>query len=400
VSTTLPFHLIGISHHTADVALRERISLAPDEITDWLAHEREAGRSLVVLATCNRFELYWWGDEDQERRLRAFAARRGAALPPGIIYQRDGAKAVRHLFAVAAGLDSQVFGESEILGQLRRAYEMARSAGTSTWALDAVFAAALAAGRRVRHETPIGRHPASVGSAALAHARLCWGDSLVGRHVLLLGAGEAAEVVLRALESEPVGPVTLLNRTGERADALAGSCRARAGDWRELPTALADADVVCVTTSAPHPVVTAATLEAAIAARGGRPIVVLDLAVPRNVEPAARDIPGVRLFDLDDLRLQHCPVTDGIAPAIDQAERIIREELAQFRRALRSRAAAPHLAELHRIGERLATEEADRALAELGTLSDEQREVVRRMASRLTRRLLYPASRTIRERGF
>jgi glutamyl-tRNA reductase len=138
-------------------------------------------------------------------------------------------------------------------------------------------------------------------------------------------------------------------------------------------------------------------LQAAVAARGGRPLVVLDLAVPRNVEPAARDLPGVRLFDLDDLRLQHCPATSASSPALDHAERVLHEEYVRFRSALRHRAAAPHLAELHRLGAELAQEEADRALAELESLSERDRDVVRQLASRLTRRLLYPASKAIRE---
>ncbi len=398
--TTLPFHLVGVSHHTADVSLRGKLSLSPDETLDWLEQERKAGRALIVVSTCNRFELYWWGDDDQDRRLRAMAAQRGVDLDPSIIYHRDGAPAVRHLFAVAAGLDSQVFGESEILGQVRCAHELAYQAGATRWELDAVFCAALGAGRRVRRETTLGRHPASVSSAALAHAKLCWGGSLEGRSVLVLGAGEVAEGVLRALEHEPVGPVTVVNRTAERAHVLATAWDAEAGKWGALPVALQHADVVCAATAAPQPIVSSAMLEAAMATRAGRPVVVLDLAVPRNVEFAARDVPGVRLFDLDDLRLQHCPVTSGIAPAIDHADRILREEYVRFRAALRSRAAAPHLAELHRLGAQLAQEEANRALAELETLSDEEREIVRRMASRLTRRLLYPASKAIRERGF
>jgi glutamyl-tRNA reductase len=400
VPTTLPFHLVGISHHTADVNLRGKLALTPDETLDWLEQERAAGRAVVLLSTCNRFELYWWGDDDQDRRLRSMATQRGVSLHPSVLYHRDGAPAVRHLFAVAAGLDSQVLGESEVLGQVHCAHELSQRAGTTRWELDTVFCAALAAGRRVRHETTLGRHPASVSSAALAHAKLCWGGSLEGRSVLVLGAGEAAEGMLRALEGEPVGHVTVLNRTAERGHELAAAWEADAGQWDALAATLPQADILCATTAAPEPIVSAAMLETAVAVRGGRPLVVLDLAVPRNVEPAARDVPGVRLFDLDDLRLQHCPVTSGIAPALDDAERVLREEYVRFQTALRTRAAAPHLAELHRLGAELAQEEADRALAELGSLSERDREVVRQLASRLTRRLLYPASRAIRDREF
>jgi glutamyl-tRNA reductase len=288
-------------------------------------------------------------------------------------------------------------GEYEILGQLRRAHEQAHDAGTTTWQLDAAVTAALAAGRQVRRETALGRHPGSVASAALAHAALCCGRSLTLRRLLLLGAGEVADGVLRALASHSYGSLVFANRTPDRAAMLASSRGAEAIAWEAVTAELARADVVIAATSASHPVLDAETLASVLQLRGERPLVVLDLALHRNVDPLARDIPGVRLFYLDDLRLEHCPAVSGVAPSIEEAEALIHDAISRFGRTLRVRAAAPHLAELHSLGERLAVEEAERALAELEALSPEQREVVRRMASRLVRRLLYPASRKIRE---
>ena len=394
---SLPLHVVGVSHHTAEIAVRDQLALTPDQITDWLDRERRGQRTLVVLATCNRLELYWWGDDDQEARLRALARDQGVRLDSHMAYRCDGLPALRHLFLVAAGLDSQVLGEYEILGQVRRAHELARHAGTTSWELDEAFGAALAAGRQVRQETDLGRHPGSVGSAAVTQAALCCGGSLADRQVLVMGAGEVADGVLRALESHACRSVSVLNRTPERAEALVSSRSAEVTDWGSLPGALAQADVAVVATGAPRPVVDVALLANALASRDGRPLVVLDLAVPRNVDPAARDLPGIRLFDLDDLRLQHCPVTDGTSPAIEEAEGLIRDGIGRFRRTLRVRAAAPHLAELHRFGERLAAEEAERALTELDSLSEAERGVVRQMAERIVRRLLYPASKKIRE---
>jgi glutamyl-tRNA reductase len=393
----MPLHLAGVSHHTADVSIRERLVLSPEEIGAWLDRERHCGRSLVVLSTCNRLELYWWGDHDQEGALRAMARERGLPLDARSIYRRDGLPALSHLFLVAAGLDSQVLGEHEILGQMRRAHEQARTAGTTTWELDAAFTAALAAGRRARHETALGRHPASVATASVAHAKRCAGGSFADKQVLVLGAGEAAEGVLHALGAEPSGGVVVLARTAERRDTLIAGRPASSAPWESLPEALARADVVFAATAAAEPVLSCASLAAALASRPARALVVIDLAVPRNADPAARDVAGVRLFDLDDLRLQHCPAAVSSAPALEEAEALVRAEVAQFRKMLRTRAAAPHLAELHRLGERLAQEEADRTLAELGTLSEGQQELVRQMAERLVRRLLYPASRKIRE---
>jgi glutamyl-tRNA reductase len=395
--TSLPLHLVGVSHHTAGLEVREQLVLTSEQIGEWLQRERRAQRSLVVLATCNRLELYWWGDDDQESNLRALARAQGLTLDSRIVYRRDGLPAVRHLFLVASGLDSQVLGEYEILGQVRRAHAQARAAGTTTWELDAAFAAAMAAGRRVRRETPLGRHPGSVGSAAVAQAALCCGGSLAGRAVLVLGAGELADGVLGALEAQACRSVVVLNRTSERADALVASRAADTASWDSLPEVLAEVDVAVAATAAPHPVLNASLLAEALRSRSGRPLVVLDLAIPRNVDPPARDVPGVRLFDLDDLRLEHCPAASRTSPAIEEAEALLRDAVSRFRRSLRIRAAAPHLAELHRLGERLAQEEADRTLAELESLSESEREVVRQMADRLVRRLLYPASRKIRE---
>jgi glutamyl-tRNA reductase len=394
---SLPLHLVGVSHHTAEVGVRERLALTPEQIVEWLDREQNAGRSLVVLATCNRLELYWWGDDDQEAGLRALAGQHGLMLDSRMVYRYDGLPAVRHLFMVAAGLDSQVLGEYEILGQVRRAHEQARNAGTTTWELDEAFMTALAVGREVRNQTALGRHPASVASAALAQAALCWGGSLAGRDVLLLGAGEVADGVLRALEAHPCNSVTVLSRSTERAEALTGNGRAQVADWQSLPEVLAQTDVAIAATAAPHHIVDASVLAEALRSRNGQPLVVLDLALPRNVDPAARDLPGLRLFDLDDLRLKHCPAAAPTSPVIAQAEGLIRNAVSRFFRGLRIRAAAPHLAELHQFGERLAAEEASRALAELESLSEAEQGVVREMAGRIVRRLLYPASQKIRE---
>jgi glutamyl-tRNA reductase len=371
--------------------------LTQEQITGWLDRERRAERTLVVLATCNRLELYWWGDDDQEAGLRALAREHGVRLDSRMAYRCDGLPALRHLFLVTAGLDSQVLGEYEILGQVRRAHELARHAGTTSWELDEAVAVALAVGRQVRRETELGRHPGSVASAAVTQAALCCGGSLANRQVLVVGAGELADGVLHALESQACQSVWVLNRTAERAEALVSSRPAEAADWGSLPEALEQADVAVVATSASRHVLDVPLLSNTLASRGGRPLVVLDLAVPRNVDPAARDLPGIRLFDLDDLRLQHCPVTDQTAPAFEQAEGLIRNGMSRFRHTLRVRAAAPHLAELHQFGERLAAEEAERALTELDSLSEAERGVVRQMAERIVRRLLYPASKKIRE---
>lgn len=396
-------HVVGVSHHTAEVAIRERLALSTEEIARCLQAEATAGRSLVILSTCNRLEFYWWGSADREPEFRRFAAERAVSLDPTLCYRHDGEPAVRHLFRVAAGLDSQVMGEVEILGQIRRAHRLGAAAGASRWEMDLAFAAAVTAGRRARRHSVLGRHPASVSDAAVQHAARCVGGSLAGSSVLVLGAGEAAVGVLRALEMQGgAARVTLSSRRTERCRALAASvprANAVAADWSSLGEELARADVVAAATASRRPVLDAGALAEAVRGRNQHfGLVVLDLGVPRNVAVAARDIPGVRLFDLDDLRLQHCPATGLNAPALDAVTHTLERELERYGRALRRRDAAAELAELHRLGAVLAREEAERAIAELGTIPEEHGEVVRRMAERLTRRLLYPASRTLRSR--
>jgi len=393
VPLNLDFHLIGISHHTAGVEVREQFAFTPLQLSAWLEAQSKAARSALMLSTCNRCELYWSGDYDFEGWFRSYAAERGVVADEALV-RLDGEEAIRHLFNVAAGLDSQILGETEILGQVRRAYDAARAAGTTTREMDAIFSAALSAGRRVRRETFLGRHPASVSSAAveLAAAR---SEGRLGR-VLVLGAGEAAEGVLRALHRQSATQTALINRHPERAKTLALAWGAEARSWGEFDSLLTDADILLVATAAAHPVVSAATLATAVGAREGPKLMVMDLAVPRNVEPSARAISGLELFDLDDLQRLCCPAAGTAAAALAEADRVLEGELTRLQHNLRGLAVAPHLAELHRVGARVAEQEAEWALAQLEELSERERQIVREMADRLVRRVLYPVSRSLR----
>jgi glutamyl-tRNA reductase len=389
----LSFHVVGVSHHTAAVGVREQFAFTPDELATLLAGEHAAGRFALLLFTCNRCELYWSGMYDYESWFRDLAHARGVALS-GELSRLDGAEAVRHLFNVSAGLDSQILGETEILGQVRRAFDAARAAGTTTREMDVIFSGALTAGRRVRRETLLGRHPASVSSAAVDLAAAECGGGLAGRSVVVLGAGEAAEGVLRAMSGRGASRVALVNRNPDRAAALATAWGATAHGWDELPPLMASADLLFVATAGSRPVVSAEELAAATA--GNRRLLAFDLAVPRNVQPEARALPGVQLFDLDDLQRLCCPAAGTPAAALHEATRLLEEEIARVAQALRGRAAAPRLAELHRLGALVAEQEADWALSQLNDLTDEERGVVREMADRLVRRVLYPVSRSIR----
>jgi glutamyl-tRNA reductase len=389
------FHLVGVSHHTSGIELRERLAFSPAEVAAWLQGQAAAGSAALLLSTCNRCEIYWTGDLDLEAWFRDFSLSRGACLGEEFL-RLDGEEAIRHLFEVTAGLDSQILGETVVLGQVRRAYDAARAAGTTNRLIDSILSAALVAGRRVRRETVLGRHPASVSTAAVdVAASAC--RSLADARALVLGAGEVAEGVLKALHERTAG-TALVNRRPERAAALASAWGAVGGSWEELDALLAAADLVFVATGAGRPLI-AATRLAEAAGPGRRELAVFDLSVPRNVEPAARSVPGIRLFDLDDLQRLRCPADGFASPAIDHARGVLSQELERLDTSLRARAAAPRLAELHRIAARLAEEEADAAIAELGDLGERERQVVREMADRLVRRVLYPVSRSVRAAG-
>lgn len=390
----LSFHLVGVSHHVASVEEREPFAFTPAETAALLEDQLKAGRSSLLLSTCNRCELYWLGEEDLEPWFRQVAKDRGAAPSPQLL-RYDALAAVRHLFMVTAGLDSQILGETEILGQVRRAYDTARAAGTTTRDMDLILSAALAAGRRVRCETFLGRHPASVSSAAVDLIAERWGE-IGSREVVVLGAGEAAEGVLRALHQLGASRVTLLNRRQVRTQVLAEAWGAASGPWEELTRKIESADLLLVATGGSRPVVSAAQLSQVAAARSDRELVVMDLSVPRNVDPAAREIPGIHLFDLDDLQRLCCPTAGAASAALDDAHQVIEDELVRLGLSLRGKALAGKLAELHRLGVELAEQESARALARLESLSEADREVVRQMAGRLVRRVLYPVSRNLR----
>jgi glutamyl-tRNA reductase len=395
VTPELSFHVIGISHHMATVDEREQFALSQAEAEALLSAQHEAGRSSLLLSTCNRCELYWDGDDDLEPWFRSFARGRGRVSEHRLL-RHDGLDAVRHLFTVTAGLDSQILGETEILGQVRRAYDTARAAGSTTRDMDLILSAALAAGRKIRSETLLGRHPVSVSSAAVDLIAEQWGK-IGNRRIVVLGAGEAAEGLLRALHEHGASQVVLLNRRPVRAKVLAEAWRATAGAWEELDHRLASADLLLVATAGARAVVSAAQLAEAVGFPPDRQLCVMDLSVPRNVEPAARNIPGINLFDLDDLQRLRCPAAGNPSVALAEAIRMIDDELVRLGLSLRGKVVAPQLAELHRRGVEMAEQESAWALARLGSLSESDRDIVRQMADRLVRRVLYPVSRNLRE---
>jgi glutamyl-tRNA reductase len=295
-------YLIGVSHKTAPVEWRERLAVGADRVAPFHEGLRRAGvAEAVLLSTCNRVELYAVGDEAAEPSLRESLL--GLHRDPGLaacLYARRDDDAVRHLFRVAAGLDSLVVGETEILGQVKKAYEASSAAAATGKLTNVLFQRALFVGKKVRTATAVSEGPTSVPALAASLAQRIFGDLRESR-VLILGAGAMAEGTLHALISQKAGSVAVVNRTLEKAEALARAFKAEALSFDRLPAELERADIVLCSTGSPEPVVTLSMAREALARRRNRPLFFIDIAVPRDVEPAVETLDNAYLYNVDDL---------------------------------------------------------------------------------------------------
>jgi glutamyl-tRNA reductase len=385
---------VGLSHRSASLAIRERLALAPDEAGALLRALTAGGavEEAVALSTCNRTELYLVaGDAAAARRaaLRALARHAGMDVPAlrALVSERREGAVVEHLFAVAAGLDSMVMGEAEILGQLRRAHALAGTAGTCGPVLDRLLRDALGAGRRARAGSAIGRSGASVSSAAVELAREALG-SLAGRGVLLVGAGKSSAATARVLRHHGVGVLRVANRDPTRAEALAGQHGAVVG-LETLDEQLVAADLVITATASPRPLIDRPAVQRALARRGGRPLVLVDLAVPRDVDPAVRAVPGVVLVDLDDVERRAARNRAAREADAGRARAILAGEVERFERWRAGRAVAPAVAALHERADEVVRELLARNASHWESLSPADRERVACLARAVARRLLH-----------
>lgn len=394
---------VGLTHRTAPVEIREQFALADEElkvVLDTLRSET-AVHEAVVLSTCNRTEAY----------IAASAFHAGAAaikatlagLRPALAHSLTDwleeyvqLEAVRHLFRVCSGLDSQILGETEILGQVREAYRLASAHGATGTYLDSLFQQALATGKRVHTETSLSRVPVSIGSAAvtLAERRL---GGLAGRTVLLVGAGEIAQLAARHVQAAGTGRMLVANRTLTRADAVAQQFAGEAVQWAGLATALAEADVVISGTGARKPVLTAALVGQAAARRGGRPLLIIDIAVPRDVEPAAATLPDVYLYDIDDLQVVVQAGQREREAEAEQAEAIVAAEVDRFAAWLKERAVAPIIKCLYKKAEEMRQHELRRLFNRLPDLTPRQRELITQMTGSLIGKMLSDPTMRLKE---
>jgi glutamyl-tRNA reductase len=381
--------LVGLSHHVAPVGLRERVALSGASASLLAGELAAAGGETVCLSTCNRTELYLAAghpDEAETRAVAALAALAGTEEQDlrAVLYRlRDEAAAI-HLFRVAAGLDSLVPGEGEILGQVRAAFEQ----GSTGPLLDRLFRHALHVGKKVRAQTGIAESPASVPSAAAALAEQVFGD-LTECRVLLLGAGKIGELAARNLSSRGAQIVLVANRSPEKAADLAARFGARAIGLADAALELERVDVVLSSTSAPGFVLRKEDVARSLPARKGRPLFAIDIAVPRDLDPAIHELDSCYLYDIDDLEAVVAESLSNRRREAAQAEELVGSEAERFRAWQASRDVVPAIASLRAHAEEIRTAELERAQARLGRLSESERLAVESITARIVDKLLH-----------
>ena len=394
--------LLGTSHKTAPLALRERVALPEGRAERFLCElaEHPEIREAVVLSTCNRTELYVVVRDpvEAETTVLGMLARQAGMRPTELIdgiYSHRNCDAARQLYRVTAGLDSMIVGEAEVQGQVKRAYEAALAARTTGPLTNKLFRAALATGKRVRTDTAIGAGGVSVASVAVEAARGALGE-LGSRHVVIIGAGETAEMTARALSEQGVSTMFVANRRRDRAIALAQRFGGSTIAFDALPQELERADIVVASTASPHAIVGADELALVTSARGGRPLLLLDLAVPRDIDPDCAALPGVTLVDVDGLQAQVARTHSERRIEARRAEGIVEEEIQAFAGWLGTLEVLPTIAALR--------EQADRLVAALlaeneqrwENLGERDRERVEAMLRAAVKRLLHEPTQRVK----
>lgn len=380
----------GINHNTAPLDVRERFALSGEALDSALRAIQPLADEAIIISTCNRIEIYALLPHDRrpERLLNAVF---DDSFPDihNHTYSHRGEAAIRHLFRVVSGIDSMVLGEVQILGQVQRAWQTAHKAGTAGPVLSQLFHRAVALGKRVHSETNISRLPASVSYAAVVLARQIFGTQLENRHVLVIGTGEVGEGVARCLYDHGVHATVVAHRQVDRAREVARRYHADTAAWEDLPRYLGTADIVISSTAAPHYVLQRQHVADAVQMRGDRPLYLIDLAVPRDIDPAAAQLPGVYLHNMDDLQAVVRTTMEERQSALPEIGAMIDVETARFSDWLRARSTAPTIKELHEQAAEVTHRELDWALAKLPDLTPRERQIVEAMASRISGKLLH-----------
>jgi glutamyl-tRNA reductase len=396
--------LIGVNHRTAPIELRERIAISREDLA-------EATRALsavpgvtecMIVSTCNRVELLA-AVESQDVDLTGFLHRH-FGLDPALlephIYERRDRDAVRHLFRVAASLDSMVVGEPQILGQVKEAFAVARSSGTIAGQLEHLLQSAFAAAKKARTETEIGSNTVSIASVAVELAQKIFG-SLQGRTVFLVGAGKMSELAARHLVQQGAGTILVSNRTEEHAQRMAkefqGSVIPQVVAFDRLYEAASEADIVISSTGAPHPIFRREHGQAFMQRRRNRPMFFIDIAVPRDVDPAMNKLEGIFVYDIDDLQAVAAAHMAERSREASDAETLIAGEVARFEQRQRTVNVAPAIVALQRQAEEIRQTELHRVQARLGALSADQAAAVEALTRGLVNKFLHPPMQALKQ---
>ncbi|MCP4764733.1 MAG: glutamyl-tRNA reductase [Gammaproteobacteria bacterium] len=391
---------LGINHLTAPVDIREKVAFAPEQMTQAL-HELQdipAVNETVIVSTCNRTEIYCDASSDcAEVITHWLTAHHGIgenSLSP-YIYQHSDQEVVRHLFRVASGLDSMVLGEPQILGQLKDSYDRARGGNAINSILDRLFQHSFSVAKRVRTDTEIGSNPVSVAFAAVSLSKQIFGN-LSELHALLIGAGETIELVSRHLQSQQIGAMTIANRSIERARALADQIGADAVQINAVPEQLVRADIVISSTASQLPILGKGAIESALKQRKHRPVFMVDLAVPRDIEPEAGTLQDIYLYTVDDLKAVVDENLRGRELAAEAAQEIVNLEVTTFDRWLRTHQSADQIRQLRDGAELIRQQAVEKALAQLAQSADPEK-AIQRVASEITNKLLHKPTLEMRK---
>lgn len=386
--------VVGLNHATAPVAVRERLAFSEASLEEALTHFRPPEvQELVVLSTCNRVEIYMHTGDVQASiaSCTAFLAVSHALTPAQFVphlYHFSDLEAVRHLFRVAASLDSLVVGEPQILGQVKVAYLAAHAAERTGSTFAQLFERAFGVAKAVRSETGISDHAVSVSYAAVELAKKIF-ESLHQRTVMVLGAGETAELAARHLVNQGVTRIFIANRTLERAEHLAQALQAKALPWEAFPEHLTYTDIVISSTSAPHPIIDLAMVRESMRARRSRPMFFIDIAVPRDIDPDVNTLENVFLYDIDDL---HNVVQENRRERQREAlaaEELVWQAVRQFEQWLAVRDAVPTIVALRQRAEAVRVQELEKALHKLGPLDARQRHALEALTAGIVNKLLH-----------
>ena len=389
--------VVGLSWRTAKVDVREKLAFREDELADTLrALVQDPVAEALLISTCNRVEVYGVGTPEAPGRVREYLLRK--AEVSAALYEHRGPAAVRHVFSVASSLDSLVVGEAQILGQLKAAYGLAGTTGTSGPVLSRALERAFGVAKRVRTETSIARGAANVSSVAVELAARVFG-SLDGKSVLVVGAGKMSTLAARHLYAEGAQRIVVTNRSPDKAQALADEIEGIAEPWDKLDKLLADADVVISSTGAREPILTRSLFKKVTKARRWKPMIVIDIAVPRDAEPEINDLEGVYLYDIDALdKVVQANLAER-HKAAEHATRIVEHEAGQFEQWLRTQGVVPTIRALRDHFAHIADAEVGKALDQLGKKDltrDQQRELLQRTVQLVVNKLLHTPTTALR----